>query len=64
MKGLSKANMIRLYTLNISSGRAGDLEAALWALKQGNAGVGVLQDMNLMDRIHAWQGEGYSVWAT
>ena len=58
MKGLSKANMIRLYTLNISSGRAGDLEAALWALKQGNVDVGFLQDMNLTDGIHVQQVDG------
>ena len=26
--------------------------------------MGVLQETKLTDRIHAWQGEGYSVWET
>ena len=58
MRGSIKANRIILVTLNIRSGRAGDLEAALWALKQGNVDVGFLQDMNLTDGIHVQQVDG------
>ena len=64
VRGLSKTNGIRLAKLNIRSGRAGGLEAGLRVMKQGNVDVGVLQETNLTDGIHAHQGEGYAVWET
>ena len=64
MRGSIKANRIILVTLNIRSGRAGGLEAALRVTKQGSVDVGVLQETKLTDGIHAQQGEGYAVWET
>ena len=64
VRGLSKSNRIRLVTLNITSGRARGLEAALRALKQDNLDVGVLQETKLIYGIKKRQGEGYDVWAT
>ena len=55
---------IRLATLQIRSGRVGELEVELRALRQGNVDVGILQETKLTDRIHERQGEGYYVWAT
>ena len=52
---------IRVASLNIMSEKAVDLEAALQALKQGNIDVGVLQETNIMDGIHARNGVGYTV---
>ena len=63
MRGLDEARVIRLNTLNIFSGRAGRLEAALRALKQGNLDVGVVQETKIIDGIHARQGAGYDIWA-
>ena len=53
MRGLDEARVIRLNTLNIFSGRAVRLEAALQALKQGNLDVGVVQETKIIDGIHA-----------
>ena len=50
--------------LKIRLGRAGGLEAALQALKQGNVDMGVLQETKLKDGIHARQGSEYAVWET
>ena len=61
VKASVEARGIRLATLEIRLGRAGGLKAALRALKHGNADVGVLQEMNLRDGIHAQQGAGYAV---
>ena len=36
----------------------------MWVLRQGNIDVGVIKETKLTDRIHARQGEGYSIWAT
>ena len=55
MKGLVKAG-IRLATLNIRSGRAGGLEAALRVLRQGKIDVGVLQETKITDNIHERKG--------
>ena len=55
---MRSSGKIRLATLNIRSGRAGGLEAALRALRQGNIDVGVLKETKLTDGIHARQGEG------
>ena len=63
-QGMRGSGNIRLATINIRSGREGGLEATLWVPRQGNIDVGVLQEKKLTDRIHARQGEGYSVWAT
>ena len=60
MMGLCEANMIRLATLNVRSGRAGGMEAVLRALKQGNVDVGVLKETKLTDGIHVRQGEEYT----
>ena len=62
MRGLGKANGVRIATLNIRLGRAEGLEEALQEPKQGNVDVGILQEIKLTDSIHARQGEGYSVW--
>ena len=51
-RGVKGSVNIRLATLNIRSGRAGGLELALRALRQGNIDVGVLQETKLTDRIH------------
>ena len=51
-RGVKGSGNIRLATLNIRSGRAGGLELALRALRQGNIDVGVLQETKLTDRIH------------
>ena len=58
MRGLGKTNGIRVSTLNIRSGRAGGLEAALQSLNQGNVDMGVLQETKITDRIHTRQVEG------
>ena len=58
MRGLVEARGVRLATLNIRSGRAGGLEAAPRALKKDKVDVRVLQEKNLADGIHVWQGEG------
>ena len=62
--GSCKANGIKLATLNIRSGRAVGLEAALRAMNQVNVYVDILQETKLWDRIHARQGAGYAVWAS
>ena len=61
MRGLVN---ISLATIKIRLGRAGGLEAALRALRQGNVDVGILQKTKMADGIHVRQGEGYSVWVT
>ena len=53
---------VRLDTLNIRAGRVGGLELALRALCQGKVDMGIVQETKLTDRIHARQGEGYSIW--
>ena len=58
MRGSVEARGIRLTTLNTRSGREGGLEAALRALKKDKVDVRVLQETNLTDGIHVWQGEG------
>ena len=63
-QGVRGSGKIRLATLKIRSGRAGELEVELRELRQGNVDVGILQETKLKDRIHERQGEGYSVWAT
>ena len=55
---------ILLATLNIRSEMVRGMVVALWALRQGNVDVGVLQDTKLEYGIHVQQGERYSVWAT
>ena len=54
---------ICILTLNIRSGRAGGLETALRALRQGNIGIRVLQEMKLTGGIYTRQSSGYTVWA-
>ena len=61
MRGSGEARGIRLAKLNIWSGRARGLEAALHALMQGNEDVGVLQETKLMDGIYVWQAVEYAV---
>ena len=39
------------------------MEAALKALQQGNAWIGVLQETNITRRIHTQYSAGYNVWA-
>ena len=56
--------MIRIATLNIRSGRAVGLEAALRALQQRKVNIGVLQETKLMQGIHTWHVLGCDVWAT
>ena len=61
MRGLIN---IVLATINIRSGRAGGLEAALRvlrALRQGSVNMGVLQETKLTDMIYSRQVEGYLV---
>ena len=43
VRGLDKVKEIRLAIIQIRSRRAGGMEAALRALRQGNVDVGVLQ---------------------
>ena len=74
LKRLGAERAIRIASLNIRPGRAGRLEVALQALRQGNAGEGILQEENdgegilqeakLTDGIHIIFGAGYSVLAT
>ena len=64
MKGLEVGHVMRVVSLNIRSGQAGGLEAVLQALRQGKFGVGILQETNLIDRIHMCYGSGYLVWET
>ena len=54
---------IQIASLNIRSGLAGGLEAALHALQQGNVDVGVLQKTNVTKGIHTRYRAGYAVWA-
>ena len=44
---MERGKTIQIASLNIRSGQAGGLEAALQAPHQGNIGIGVLQDMKL-----------------
>ena len=53
VRGLGKTKGISIATLNIRLGRAGGMEAALLVTRQGKVDVGLLQETNLMDRIHA-----------
>ena len=59
-----KEKWILIAKLNIRSGRLVGLEAALSALQQGNANIGVLQETKLTQGIHTWHVLGYDVWAT
>ena len=63
-KGAESSRSIRIAPLNIRSGRVGVLETALRALRQGNIGMGVLQETELTGRIHMRLSSGYNVWAT
>ena len=63
-RGSGNTKVIRLDKLNISSGRAGGLEAELRLLRQGNVDRVVLQNKKLMDRINTSLVEGYSIYAT
>ena len=56
--------MTCIASINIRSGRAGGLEAALLALRHGNTGIGVLQETKLTRGIHTQYSLGYKVWAT
>ena len=42
----------RFATLNIRLGRAGGIETELWALRQGDVYVGVLQETKLTNGIN------------
>ena len=53
-----------MASLNIRLGRAGGLEVALRVLRQGNVGVGFLQDKKLTYSTHTWYGAGYAIWVT
>ena len=53
MRGSGKTKGISIAALNIRLGRAGGMEAALLVTRQGKVDVGLLQETNLMDRIHA-----------
>ena len=64
LKVLDAASRIRIALLKIRSERVGGLEAAIWALNQGNVDVDVFQETKLMDGIHARHGAGYTVWMT
>ena len=64
LKEMESGRVIRIATLNIRSGRVGVLETALRALRQGNIGMGVLQETELTGRIHMRLSSGYNVWAT
>ena len=61
LKGLVTGHVIRIASLNIRLGRAGGLETAL---RQGNVGVGIIQDTKLTNKIHTRYGSGYLVWST
>ena len=58
---MDEASRIRILFLNIRFGRAGRMEEALRALKQGNVDVGVLQETKLTDGTHACHRMGYAV---
>ena len=64
MKGLGAKCAIRIASLNICPGRAGGLEVALQATRQGNDGEGILQEENLTDGIHMIFEAGYYLLAT
>ena len=51
-----------MASLNIRSGWAGRMEAALQELKQGNLDVRFLQETKLMQGIYIRHGEVYNVW--
>ena len=59
-----RVHVIRIATLKIGAGRAGGLETALRALRQGNIGIRVLQETKLAGGIHTRRISGYTVWAT
>ena len=63
-KGTGAGQGTRLASLNIRLGQAGRIEAALWALQQGNVDVSFLQEMNMTKGIHTRHGVGYDVWET
>ena len=50
--------------MKIWSGRVVGLESALLVLKQGNVDMGVQQETNITDGIHARQLVRYHVWET
>ena len=54
-------NAIRIVSLNILLGLIRGIEAALHALQKVNMGIGVLQEMNLEERIYMWQSASYSL---
>ena len=58
---MEEGKVINISSINIRSGRAGGLEAALRDLQQGNVDVGVLQETNITKGIHTCYGAGYSV---
>ena len=64
LKGVGAGCVICIMSLNIRSGRAGGLEAALRDLRQGKVGAGILQETKLTNRVHTRYSSGYSVWAT
>ena len=55
---------ICIATLNIRSGREGEMETALLALWQGTIDIRILQEAKLTMGIHTQQSSGYKVWAT
>ena len=64
LKYLYAASAISITSLNIRLGRAGRLEAALRALKQGNINVGILKETKITKGIHMCYGAGYAVLKT
>ena len=63
-KEAEREYVIRIATLNIRSGQAEGMETALHALRQGNIGIGVLQETKITRGIHMQQSLGYTVWVT
>ena len=51
-------------SLNIWSGRAGGIEAALLGLHQGNSRIDALLETKQLEMLYRRQITGYYVWAT
>ena len=60
-KDTDRGHGIRIATFNTRSGRAGGLKTALPDLRQGNIGIGVLQETKLTGVIHTRWSSGYNV---
>ena len=61
---MESGRVIRIRSLKIRTGRAGVLETALPALKQGNIGIGFLQETKLARGIHTRFSSSYKVCET